>query len=100
MQKNEILRHLEELPAGQIYYVSPKLYFIRGFEYYRDRRCGCTAEHCAGADSETRSGRSEQVKINLSPICGRVNKTGTRKLGVVMDVVLTMYAPDVFCSNT
>ncbi len=23
MQENEILRHLEELPAGQIYYVSP-----------------------------------------------------------------------------
>ncbi len=38
MQENEILRHLEELPAGQIYYISPKPYIVRGLEYYRAQR--------------------------------------------------------------
>jgi len=38
MEENDILRRLRDLPAGDIYIISPREYFLRGFEYYRDKR--------------------------------------------------------------
>lgn len=36
--ENKILQHLNELPPNKIYYISPRPYFQRGFEYYREGR--------------------------------------------------------------
>ncbi|MBI5192113.1 MAG: DEAD/DEAH box helicase [Nitrospirae bacterium] len=38
LSDNKILKCLKELPANNIYYISPRQYFLRGYEYYRDRR--------------------------------------------------------------
>ena len=33
--KNEIMRHLEGMPANSIYAIAPSQYVTRGFEYYK-----------------------------------------------------------------
>jgi len=35
--KNEIIGHLEEIPANTIYAIAPSQYVTRGFEYYKNR---------------------------------------------------------------
>ena len=38
MEDNDILRRLRDFPTGDIYILSPREFFLRGYEYYRDRR--------------------------------------------------------------
>ena len=38
MEDNEVIRYLKAFPPGNIYFISPREYFIRGFEYYREGR--------------------------------------------------------------
>ena len=38
MEENDILRRLRDFPAGDIYIIGPREYFLRGFEYYREKR--------------------------------------------------------------
>lgn len=35
MEENPIIQHLRAFPASEVYYIAPKQYFIRGYEYYR-----------------------------------------------------------------
>ena len=37
LSENKILNCLNKIPANDIYYISPKQYFLRGYEYYRSR---------------------------------------------------------------
>ncbi len=38
LEENTIIRRLNEIPPNNIYYISPKQYFLRGYDYYKDRR--------------------------------------------------------------
>ncbi len=38
MEENEIIARIKKFPSGNIYHLTPKQYFIRGFEYYRTGR--------------------------------------------------------------
>ncbi|MDD5435483.1 MAG: hypothetical protein PH343_08645, partial [Nitrospira sp.] len=37
LSENKILRRLNDLPSNNIYYLSPRECFLRGFDYYRTR---------------------------------------------------------------
>lgn len=38
MEDNDIIQRLRTFPAGEVYYIAPKDYFVRGYEYYRQGR--------------------------------------------------------------
>ncbi|MEK6713438.1 MAG: hypothetical protein AABY41_04525, partial [Nitrospirota bacterium] len=38
MEDNEIISHIKEFPAGNIYHIAPKQYLVRGFQYYQTGR--------------------------------------------------------------